>query len=532
MADWSDIEHAAGDTDYIAHLNTLVSRSQAVATEVETARGGAANLDARLDGLLDASAGLPADLAANGHKITGLADPVNGQDAATKAWANALLVGGGSPASIPITGLGAGAATASQLVRINGAGTAPEGVSPSGLAVTGFGVGGLSALQLLRANGAGTALEGVSPSGLAVTGFGVGGLSALQLLRANGAGTALEGYTLSVPAFSQKSKSGAYTAVAADSGVLLRLTGTWTLAFQAAATLADGWWAYLSNEGSGDIALDPNGAETIDGLASFVMYPGEARLVFCTGTALKSLVLSPFYREFASSGTFTKPPGYRQFAGMIWGGGGSGGRNLSSKIAGGGGGGGCTPFAVPAAAVGTTETVTVGAGGAAVANPSYTDGNAGGNSSFGTLVVGYGGGAGGGNAGTTDCSTGGGGGVLSAGTLTAGGEPAGATVATDQKGFGGAIGGGVAGEGVTIYGGGWKTLFGGGSGGRGASSNSAGGSSVLGGAGGAGLFASGGSNASNGAAPGGGGGGRSYSTTYTGSSGAGAAGALRIWGVA
>ena len=94
-----------------------------------------------------------------------------------------------------MTALGPGAATASQLLRIDDGGTAPEGVSPANLAVTGFGKGALSALQLLRANSGGTALEGVSPS-LAVTGFGVSGLSALQLLRVNSGGTALEGYVL------------------------------------------------------------------------------------------------------------------------------------------------------------------------------------------------------------------------------------------------------------------------------------------------------------------------------------------------
>lgn len=530
MADWSDIEHAAGDTDYIAHLNTLVSRAEAVATEVETARGGEAALDDRLAPLVDGAVGLTENLPANAHRIVNLADPVGDQDAATKAWTNALLVGGGSPGDIPVTALGPGAATASQLLRIDSGGTAPEGVSPANLAVTGFGKGALSALQLLRANSGGTALEGVSPASLAVTGFGVSGLSALQLLRVNSGGTALEGYVLDVPGFAQKSKSSTYTAVAADAGMLLRLTGTWTLVFQAAATLTDGWWAYLSNEGGGDITLDPSGSETIDGRTSFVMYPGEARLVFCTGAALFSLVLAPFYREFSSSGTFTKPPGYRQFSGLLWGGGGGGGHSGSGKTAGGGGGGACVAFALRAADVGATETVTIGAGGTGYG--SVGNGAVGGDSAFGSLVAAYGGGGGGGST-STNQITAGGGGVLGAGSATAGGGPSGATVATDQKGFGGAIGGGLAGEGVSIYGGGWQTLFGGASGGLGSSTPSyrIGGTSGVGGAGGDGAYSAG-ASASAGHAPGGGGGGLTYSTYASGSSGAGAAGALRIWGVA
>lgn len=529
MADWSDIEHAAGDTDYIEHLNTLVARAESVATELETARDGESTLDARLNGLVANATGLTANLPGNAQRITGLADPVDGQDAATMAWANALLVAGGSPASIPVTGLNPGTASASQLLRIDSGGTAPEGVALSSLPVTGLDKGTASASQLLRVNSGGTALEGVSPASLPVAGFGVGGLGALQALRVNSGATALEGYTPAV--FATLSKSSAYTLVTADAGKLVRLTGTWTLAFQAAATLGADWVVDLYNEGSGALTLDPNSSELIDGLSSFVLYPGELRRVWSTGTALVSVVLKPFCVEFLSSGTFVKPPGYAAFSGFLWGGGGSGGRCNGGYTAGGGGGGAGVPVTFMASTLGATETVTIGAGGAARTSAhGFTDGLAGGNSSF-KGVVAYGGGGGGG--GSVSSITAGGGGALSAGTKTEGGAPSGAVLATDGRIYGGGLGGGVAGEGRTLYGGGWSTLFGGASGGRGSTTaeNNVGGTSALGGAGGAGL-SHGTNSATAGTQPGGGGGGLTY--TYgnpSGNSGAGAAGGLSLWGV-
>lgn len=276
---------------------------------------------------------------------------------------------------------------------------------------------------------------------------------------------------------------------ASDSTKLIDITsGTFSQTFDAVATLGDGWYCYLKNSGTGDITLDPNASETIDGLTSFVMYPGEVRLVQCDGTALRSVVLSGFEKIFTSTGTFTKPPGYKVFSGLMWGGGASGERSanivLSSR---GGAGSGVFPFSLAAAAFAATETITVGAGGAAVTGVAA--GNAGGASSIGSLLT-----------------------------------QAGGTQTTGSTNGGAAPWGG--GNSVAMAAGG-SAIYGAGGGGSANDSNPgsaySGGTSTVAGAGGAG-----GTNVSgtDGAAPGGGGGATKTGTT----SGAGARGEVRIWG--
>ena len=315
--------------------------------------------------------------------------------------------------------------------------------------------------------------------------------------------------------------------VAADKNKLIDITsGTFSQTFAAASALGDGWWCYIRNSGTGDITLEPDGAELIDGLTNFVMYQGEVRLVRCTGSALMSFVIKGFSRTFAASGTFVTPPGYSLIAGLLWGGGGSGGRH--GTVAGGGGGGACVPFSLPASSLGASETVTIGAGGTASAGL----GNAGGNSTF-SVVTAYGGGGGGANN-----PGGGGGGALSAGTTpssspSAGGGPSRGTGTFGNDGFGGgsaatgnasgdsAYGGGGGASGLSAAG---SSLYGGGGGGGGAATPGAAGTSRFGGNGGAGADAT---SATAGTAPGGGGGG----CRTVGNSGAGARGELRLWGV-
>ncbi len=363
-------------------------------------------------------------------------------------------------------------------------------------------------------------------------------------------------------------QSTAITVGATHLGKTVELTGsvdrTWD--FTAAATLGASWAAVLVNNSTAELTLDPNGAETIDGLTNFKMYPQEMRLVVCTGSAFKSYVLKEFDTgSRTSTWTFTKPPGYTEFEARLGAGGGSGGCGIAAGAAGGGGGGAAVWGRILASTVGTTETVTIGDGGVTV--NTQVQGNVGGNTTFGSLLTSYGGNGGGlGNSSTT--TGGGGGGWLSAGTgsgatTSIGGEPwvsvaVAVGTAADTIGlsntYGGAFGGGAGttqgnNGGRSIWGGGGggspstgatavngaggDSMYGGGGGGAGAEDSApgagAGGASKYGGAGGAGGFdantATSGTASANGCGGGGGGG------SETGNSGAGGKGSSRIIGV-
>ena len=235
-------------------------------------------------------------------------------------------------------------------------------------------------------------------------------------------------------------------------------------------------------------------------------------------------------QTFTASGTWTKPAGATRILVQARGGGGSGGSGTAGQGGNGGGGGAYNEHWFDASATGATETITIGGGGAAVG--SGVNGNAGGDTTFGSLFTVYGG-AGGGN---TSGVGGGGGGMMSAGSSNTGGEPSVTGAASNSMGGGnggatnvaggfaawGGGGGGGGGNQGNVGGDSYKGGAGGGSGRSDAVGNSlAGGTSVFGGNGGAGSFDSG--TATAGTAPGGGGGG-----TETGTSGAGADGDMIV----
>jgi hypothetical protein len=279
---------------------------------------------------------------------------------------------------------------------------------------------------------------------------------------------------------------------------------------------------------------------------------------------------------FDTSGTWTKPTIDGTIVGRIariqvWGAGGSGGRNSSSG-GGGGGGGGYNEVLLDITTLGATETVTIGAGGAA--RSTNANGATGGNSSFGSHCTAYGGGGGFGSS--SALGTGGsGGGALSAGSTGAqfqtlsylvfaggadpspvsqvrfspknrvspilggaggGGTPSFKVESTvsgetsfygagnflrDDFAWGGGAGGSGNGSGENQSETGQPAIWGGGGGGSG-ESGAAGGLSVYGGAGGAAATNSS-ANGTNGTAPGGGGG-----SSEDGTSGAGANGRVIV----
>lgn len=210
-------------------------------------------------------------------------------------------------------------------------------------------------------------------------------------------------------------------------------------------------------------------------------------------------------QTFNSNGTWTKPTTNGTIVGrvariQVWGGGGGGGRFDGTQDAAGGGGGGYNEVWKNISDLGSTETVTVGVGGAGI-NSSTSAATAGGTSSFGSHCSAYGGGGGAANTGG-----GGGGGQLSAGGQgnQTNGSP---NVSRHWEGGVGAAsissGGGAAGT---------SSVYGGGGGGASSLSGSrAAGVSVHGGNGGA--------AGQNGVAPGGGGGAAGGSNAGSGAAG-------------
>lgn len=244
---------------------------------------------------------------------------------------------------------------------------------------------------------------------------------------------------------------------------------------------------------------------------------------------------------FTGSGTWTKPSSGTMALIRAWGAGGSGGRSSSTGGASGGGGGGHSERWVPLSSLGATETVTVGAGGAAKATASV--GAVGGNTTFGSWLTAYGGGGGGNSTSSGAPSAGGGGGGGAAAGSSPGTGGAGTVTNYDD--------GATSTSGSNTPGGSSTSIFGGAGGGNGAGNGSTGGSStggnsIVGGAGGGGTRGSGGAadgaggtstkgggaggagsetgTATTGSAPGGGGGG-----SRTGTSGAGGAGRVEVY---
>ena len=83
-------------------------------------------------------------------------------------------------------------------------------------------------------------------------------------------------------------KSSSYTAVAGDRGKIIRGTADFTLSLTAAATLGSDWNVYVLGDG-GDVTIDPNGSETVDGSTTLVVSDGESVQVICDGTSFYAL---------------------------------------------------------------------------------------------------------------------------------------------------------------------------------------------------------------------------------------------------
>lgn len=198
--------------------------------------------------------------------------------------------------------------------------------------------------------------------------------------------------------------------------------------------------------------------------------------------------------SFLTTSLWTKPTGLSYIQIQLWGAGGSGGVHTTTRGGGGGGGGGFNQGTFMASALGATEQVNIGVGGASVASGN---GNVGGNTVFGasSFLTAFGGGAGGGGS-TSGGGGGGGGGAISAGQNGAssvpgiGGKPTVLPGSENSAGPGAreqdnSSGGGGGAFGASSNSGGDSAFGGGGGGGGGNASAANGGNALWGGGGGA-----------------------------------------------
>lgn len=99
-------------------------------------------------------------------------------------------------------------------------------------------------------------------------------------------------------------KSGNYTAVANDNNAYLRFTAAATLSLTAVATLAANWHIFVQADG-GDVTVDPNASETINGATTIVIRNGESALIVSSGTAFFAKINSIPVAYASKSGNYT-----------------------------------------------------------------------------------------------------------------------------------------------------------------------------------------------------------------------------------
>lgn len=69
-----------------------------------------------------------------------------------------------------------------------------------------------------------------------------------------------------------------------DDGKTFIATSAFTQTLTAAATLGTGWAVVYKNNSTGNVILDPNGSETIDGQTTLTLYPQESIVLECDGS--------------------------------------------------------------------------------------------------------------------------------------------------------------------------------------------------------------------------------------------------------
>ena len=234
--------------------------------------------------------------------------------------------------------------------------------------------------------------------------------------------------------------SAATTNIWAGDGNTVHVTGSTgpITSFGAAPQAGAVMWVIF--DGTPSVTHNGTNINMLNGGTSITAAVGDFFRVYADTTTQFDIIhfkasglFSPNIQTFPGSGTWIKPdmPATSKAVIDLWSGAGSGARAETGNPA--GGGGGChRRLETTLAALGATESVVIGPGGAS--KTTAGDGNPGTNSTFGSLLTAYAGGSGGGGA------TGAGGG--GAGELGTGTSAASSTAGLGGPGFGGTSGSG------------------------------------------------------------------------------------------
>lgn len=79
-------------------------------------------------------------------------------------------------------------------------------------------------------------------------------------------------------------KPSGFTATLAERAYAYRCTATLTMALQAASALGNGWHCLIDADG-GDVTVDPDGAELVNGAATATVSDGNMAWLYCDGSA-------------------------------------------------------------------------------------------------------------------------------------------------------------------------------------------------------------------------------------------------------
>jgi hypothetical protein len=86
--------------------------------------------------------------------------------------------------------------------------------------------------------------------------------------------------------------SSSYTAISTDrSNTYVWTGGAGTLTLTLAATLADNWFMFLRNSGTGALTVAGSGGNTINGSSSIILQPSDSAIIVCSGTTFYTVGL-------------------------------------------------------------------------------------------------------------------------------------------------------------------------------------------------------------------------------------------------